>query len=83
MAYNDIASPAEVLGREITMTRNLLDAIAKGFFKFGRAIMTNSAGQRRIDRVEQLRAKTDAELAELNLKRDDIVHYVFKDIYYV
>ncbi len=83
MAYNDIASPAEVLGREITMTRNLLDEIAKGFFKFGRAIMANSAGQRRIDRVERLRAKSDAELAELNIKRDDIVHYVFKDIYYV
>ncbi|KIN76510.1 hypothetical protein [Sulfitobacter mediterraneus] len=83
MAYNDIASPAEVLGREITMTRNLLDAIANSFFKFGRAIMTNSAGQRRIDRVERLRAKSDAELAELNIKRDDIVHYVFKDIYYV
>lgn len=83
MAYNDIASPAEVLGREITMTRNLLDTIGNGFLKFGRAIMTNSAGQRRIDRVERLRAKTDAELAELNLKRDDIVHYVFKDIYYV
>lgn len=83
MAYNDIASPAEVLGREITMTRNLFDAIANGFSKFGRAIMNNSAGQRRIDRVERLRAKSDAELAELNIKRDDIVHYVFKDIYYV
>lgn len=83
MAYNDIASPAEVMGREITMTRNLLDAIANSISKFGRAIMANSAGQRRIDRVERLRAKSDAELAELNLKRDDIVHYVFKDIYYV
>ncbi|UWR16670.1 hypothetical protein [Sulfitobacter sp. M368] len=83
MAYNDIASPAEVMGREITMTRNLLDAIANSFSKFGRAIMANSAGQRRIDRVERLRAKSDAELAELNIKRDDIVHYVFKDIYYV
>ncbi|MBM1632540.1 DUF1127 domain-containing protein [Sulfitobacter mediterraneus] len=83
MAYNDIASPAEVMGREITMTRNLLDAIANSISKFGRAIMANSAGQRRIDRVERLRAKSDAELAELNIKRDDIVHYVFKDIYYV
>ncbi|MCM2560737.1 hypothetical protein M8756_03265 [Lutimaribacter sp. EGI FJ00015] len=33
--------------------------------------------------IEALSAKTDAELAEMGLRRDRIAHYVFRDLYYV
>ena len=49
----------------------------------GTAMMVNSSGQSRLNEVNRLQAKTDEELAELNIKRDDIVHYVFRDLFYV
>ncbi len=35
--------------------------------------------QSRLDRVQRLRAKSDAELAEIGLRRDEIVRHVFRD----
>lgn len=32
--------------------------------------------------IEELEAKTDQELAEMGLKRDDIVRHVFQDLFY-
>ncbi len=56
----------------------------KAFFAgIGQAIMTNSSGAIRLRRVEALQAKSDADLARLGLRREDIVHHVFKDIYYM
>lgn len=34
----------------------------------------------RRDQVERLQAKSDAELAEMGLRRDDIPRYVFRDM---
>ena len=56
---------------------------ASFFARFGRALIAASAGQGRLDEATRLRAKTDAELAEIGLKRDDIVHHVFRDIYWL
>ena len=57
-------------------------ARAGAFFDaFGKAMIAGSTGQQRLDRVTALQAKTDAELAELNIKREDIVRHVFKDLY--
>lgn len=36
----------------------------------------------RLQRVRALQAKTDAELTTLGIKRDEIVHHVFRDLYY-
>ena len=33
--------------------------------------------------VTFLQSKTDEELAAMGIKRDDIVHHVFRDTYYV
>lgn len=33
--------------------------------------------------IAHLQAKTDEELAAMGLKRDDIAHYVFRDLYYI
>lgn len=54
------------------------------FFKsVGAAILRSTEASSRIARVEALRAKSDVELARLGIKREDIVHHVFKDLYYV
>lgn len=39
--------------------------------------------QRRVDLVHTLQSKTDAELAALKIDREQIVHHVFKDMYYL
>ncbi|MFT6674519.1 MAG: hypothetical protein ACJAVM_000702 [Sulfitobacter sp.] len=83
MAYHDITEPAQVLNRELALTRAVFDRISGFFSALGHALMTNSAGQQRVNRVQRLQAKSDAELATMNLKREDIVHHVFKDLYYV
>ncbi|MEO1138795.1 MAG: hypothetical protein AAFW87_04990 [Pseudomonadota bacterium] len=32
--------------------------------------------------IEALEAKSDRELAEMGLRRDEIAHYVFRDLFY-
>lgn len=83
MAYQDVAAPAEVLIREITYTRNFFLKIGQALSKFGTAITTAQSANARFEKVQYLQSKSDAELAEMGLKRDDIVHHVFGDLYYV
>lgn len=33
--------------------------------------------------IEALEAKSDADLARMGLRREDIPHYVFRDLYYI
>lgn len=37
----------------------------------------------RTAQVEMLNAKTDEELAAMGLKREEIPHYVFRDLFYL
>ena len=83
MAYQDLSHPAQVLIREIAATRRFFEGIGAFFSRVGLSLAQNSSAQRRLDMVQALQAKSDAELAELDLKREDIVPYVFKDLYYV
>jgi hypothetical protein len=83
MAYSDLSSPAQVLSREITLTRNALAAIGNGFSRLMYAMVENSSMNARVKKVRYLESKTDAELAALKIKRDDIVHTVFADLYYL
>lgn len=54
------------------------------FFKsIGDSILRAGLASSRVHRVEALRAKSDSELADIGIKREDIVHHVFKDLYYV
>ena len=45
--------------------------------------MMGSTAHRRFEQVQILQAKSDEELAAMGIKRDDIVHHVFKDLYYI
>ena len=45
--------------------------------------MMGSTAHRRFEQVQFLQAKSDEDLAALGIKRDDIVHHVFKDLYYI
>jgi hypothetical protein len=47
------------------------------------AIMEASSGNQRLKKIQALQAKSDAELAEMKIERDDIVHEVFKDLYHI
>jgi uncharacterized protein YjiS (DUF1127 family) len=47
-----------------------------------RAFEAHAYAASRRDQIETLQAKSDAELAEIGVKRDDIVHYVYRDLFY-
>jgi hypothetical protein len=42
-----------------------------------------AASNRRVRQVQYLQSLTDEELAQRGLKRENIVHHVFSDLYYV
>ncbi|MEP1518729.1 hypothetical protein [Ascidiaceihabitans sp.] len=46
------------------------------------ARMLRVSAEARAQKIEILNAKSDAELAEMHLKRDDIPAYVFRDLMY-
>ena len=43
------------------------------------ALVTLAESSGRMRQIAALQAKSDAELAAMGLRRDDIVHYVFRD----
>lgn len=83
MAYQDISSPAQVMIREIAATRRFFQRVGAGLARVVHVLGANSSLQRRVDTVHALQNKSDAELAKLNINRDDIVNYVFRDLFYV
>jgi uncharacterized protein YjiS (DUF1127 family) len=56
--------------------QRVLASLSRGF---GRYVRVRS----RRDKIEALEAKTDAELSALGIRRDEIVNYVFRDLYYL
>lgn len=50
---------------------------------FGKFVTTNSAAEARLRHAERLNAKTDEELAEMNLRRADIPAFVFRDLMHI
>jgi hypothetical protein len=83
MAYQEFHAPSDVLSREMTATRNVFNAIGAFFANLGSSTTFAGSAQKRFDQVQMLQSKSDAELAALNIARDDIVHHVFKDLYYI
>lgn len=48
--------------------------------RVGTALVNASSHNRRLEKVERLNAMSDAELEELGIPRDRIVHHVFADV---
>jgi len=56
----------------------------KGIFTyFGEIIVKMGENSSRLREIEALQAKSDEELAKLDIKRDDIARHVFRDLLYI
>ena len=49
----------------------------------GQAVFTARAAEARVQEMERLMAKSDADLAEIGLRREDIARHVFRDILHI
>ena len=72
-----------------TLTTNITLAPSKfrGWLaSFGASLVTGFEAHAykasRRDQIDTLEAKTDAELARMGLRRDQIIHHVYRDLYY-
>lgn len=55
-----------------------------GLFRaIGTALTVMGESNSRVRRVAQLQALSDADLAKLGLKREDIARHVFSDVFYI
>lgn len=62
---------------------NIQGKISEFFAALGRAMVASSAMNSRMQRAEVLNAKSDEELAAMNLRREDITAYVFRDLMHI
>lgn len=83
MAYQDITAPAQVLNREIQLTRSFVVAITAPITRFFADSSYARSAQNRFARIEALRAMSDEELAKRGTRRDDIVNHVMRDLFIV
>tara|TARA_R110002072_G_scaffold58841_3_gene149629 strand:- start:1709 stop:1948 length:240 start_codon:yes stop_codon:yes gene_type:complete len=79
MTYQNTTAPSSVAQG----VHRALDGVGSFFGAIGRAMMVNSMAHQRLARIHALQAKPDQELAALRIKRENIVHEVFKDLYYL
>lgn len=61
----------------------LFQKCAQAIAGFGKLLTSAYAMDHRYDEVLRLQAKSDAELAAMGLKRENIALHVFRDMYYV
>lgn len=64
------------------VTFDVFASVGRFFSALGSALLVSSAYTSRVQDFQALHAKSDEELAELGIKRDEIVHHVFQDLYY-
>jgi len=79
MTYQNMTAPSSIAHG----AQRVLDRVGSFFGAIGHAMMVNSTAHKRLDTIHALQAKSDEELAAMKIKREDIVHEVFKDLYYV
>ncbi len=68
---------------QFTVSDSLRSGFARVLASIMRGIETNAHIRSRRDRIVALEARSDAELAQMGLNREDIAHHVFRDLYYV
>ncbi len=79
MTYQIMTAPSSI----VQGAQRVLERVGSFFGAIGHALMVNSTAHQRLNYIHVLQAKSDEELAALKIKREDIVHEVFKDLYYV
>lgn len=62
---------------------NIWSGVTGFFGSFARAVSVSASMDQRMHRVAELNAKTDEELAAMNLRRGDIPSYVFRDLMHI
>ena len=73
MAHTATTSEAGLLHR-------IGEALTAAFDALAKARIASASAEARFNEVRRLQAMSDAELAELGIARDRIVHHVFRDI---
>lgn len=61
----------------------LLQTLSAPFIALGNAMIRLGESNSRTKQVAFLQSLSDADLAKRGISRDQIAHYVFKDVYYV
>jgi len=68
---------------QMTLTHRSLSDRLHGFFAaIGRAFVISMENSSRLSEVEKYNAMSDEQLARIGLKRDEIVHHVYADLFY-
>ena len=67
----------------LSWVNRVLAAVADALTGVNQAIAVSRDCDARLRQIDKLQAKSDADLAEMGLTRDDIVRHVFRDIYYI
>ncbi len=67
------------MNTEAPLSQTLVDRFAAMSARIGAAFEAYAYRYGRLDQVDALRAKSDAELRAMGLTRDRIVHYVYRD----
>lgn len=65
------------------LAHEVLSLLAKPFVAFGNLLIAIGEANHRDQTLRSLMAQSDAELAKRGLKRDELVHHVFSDSYYI
>jgi len=64
------------------LSSGFFDGLRRTFAAIGRAFTVHLEHEARTKQIAQLNAKSDAELKQMGLTRDQIPAYVFRDLFY-
>lgn len=67
----------------ITARPELAGILRRCFAAAGNALVAIAEADSRMRAVRQLNAMSDEELAERGLRREDVVHHIFSDRFYI
>jgi len=82
MAYQNASAPSAFYGISSTL-RAAFGAVGGVLKSMGDSYMKAAVASSRMHLIEKLQAKSDAELEQLGLKREDITRHVLRDFYFV
>ncbi|MEO0403185.1 MAG: hypothetical protein AAF214_12485 [Pseudomonadota bacterium] len=74
---------AYVTHQTTSILSSIWDHVTNFMAALGHSISMSAAAETRFRRIEALNAKTDEELAAMNLNRSDIPAYVFRDLMHI